>query len=292
MSLVVVSPQDLAAAVEALRGATEHTRVLAGGTDLMVELHTGRTRPDRVIDVARIGELCTIAADGGGLRIGARATCRALATDPRVRAHADLLARAACEVGAVQIQNRATVGGNLGTASPAGDLLPALLALGALVRLCSVHGGRELPIAAFLTGYRRTERRPDELIESVWIPPRPAGEVRSFRKVGTRAAQSIAKVVAALAVVVRDGRVVHVSGAAGSVADRPLLLPSLAAELLGRPPTPDRVRAAARRAARDDCQPIDDVRSTATYRREVLARILATMLNGALADPRTDGDLA
>jgi len=276
--VIVSSPATLADALRAVEPASPETRILAGGTDLMVELEAGRTSPDRVIDIGKLDELRGIRAEKGGLRIGALATCTDLLRSPLVTERADLLAAAAREFAAVQIRNRATIGGNLGTASPAADLNPALFALGGRVRLVSSRGKRELPVAELVTGYRTCLRRPDELIESILVPARPPGERRAFRKVGTRRAQSISKVVVAVSAVVEDGVVRSITASAGSVADRTLLLPSLERALAGRRADPAAIEAASRAAARGDVSPRDDVRSTADYRRTVLQRILQRML--------------
>ena len=274
----VASARDLAGALELWRGATPASRLLAGGTDLMVEIEAGRTRPDLVLDVRGVPELRGIRAEAGGLRLGALTTCTELLRSELVRSHADVLARAAGEVGAVQIQNRATLGGNLGTASPAADLVPVLFALDARVRLAGPGGARELAADAFVRGYRRTALAPGELIESVWIPPRPAGERRLFRKVGTRRAQSIAKLVVALAVRLEGGRVTGVRAAAGSLSDRTQRLYALERELAGQPLDAALAARAARVSARADVAPRTDVRSTAEYRRAAFARVVTTLL--------------
>jgi CO/xanthine dehydrogenase FAD-binding subunit len=281
LSAVVVSAASLDEALDALLPATPRSVVLAGGTDVMVELHAGRRQPDRVVDIWRVAELRGIAREGGGLRVGALTTCAELERSPAVASTCDILSAAAREVGAGQIKSRATLGGNLGTASPAADLVPALLAVGAAVRLRSRDAVRDVPIAEFVIGYRSTARRPDELIESVLVPGPLPGERRAFRKVGTRRAQSISKVVIALSLRIVDGVVTGARAAAGSVADRTILLPGFAAELFGHAPTPERIAAAARRAASEDAAPIDDVRSTALYRREVLRRVLENAALGA-----------
>jgi len=278
VSCTVVVARSLDEALRALERATERSRVLAGGTDLMVELHSGRTRPDFVVDVWRVDELRGIRAEADGLRIGALTTCAELKRSPLVRQRADLLASAADEVGAEQIQARATLGGNLGTASPAADLNPVLVALGAGVRLASLAGARELDVGDFLVGYRSTARRRDELIESIFVPARPAGELRGFRKVGTRRAQSIAKVVVALALRVESGSIVSIRAAAGSVAPRTIRLSTLERELAGRAPDAQLFDRAAAASARTDIAPIDDVRSTAGYRRHAFRRIVRTLL--------------
>lgn len=283
MNVAVHSAVSLGDALEALAGATEHTRVLAGGTDLMVELEIGRTRPDRVVDIWGVDELRGIREDGGGVRLGALSTCTDLVRSPLVIDRLDILAQAAWLVGAEQIRNRATVGGNLGTASPAADLNPVLLALGAEVRLRSRGGARDVPAADFLCGYRATTRRPDELIDSIWVPARADGERRFFRKVGTRRAQSISKVVLAVAGSVDGGTVTNIGAAAGSIAERTVLLPTLADDLVGHAPDAATLDQAARRAAAAT-RPIDDVRSSASYRRHVLYRVLRTALAHVLGE--------
>ncbi len=279
----VISPRDLASALDALAdlstaegpGAT----LLAGGTDLMVEFRTGRTRPAAVVDLWRVEELRGIAEHEGGLRLGALTTCAELLRSPLVRARASILADAADEVGAEQIKSRATLGGNLGTASPAADLNPVLVALDAQVQLMSRAGRRVVAADEFLTGYRTTLRRPDELIESIVIPARPTGERLAFRKVCTRRAQSISKVVFAVALTLEDGVIHSVRGAAGSVAPRTQRLLQLEAQLAGQRPIEQLLRDAARDVARLDVAPIDDVRSSAAYRLLVLERALSTMLH-------------
>ena len=275
----VHSPRTLDDALAALQEATPQTKLLAGGTDLMVELDIGRTQPDRVIDLWRVDELRGIECEPDGLRLGALVTCTELVESELVRDHADLLAQASGDFGATQIRNRATLGGNLGTASPAADLNPALLALGASVRLHSQAGQRDVPASEFLTGYREHAGQAHELIGSVWIPARPDNERRGFRKVGTRRAQSISKVVVALALCGTRERVESVTAAAGSIAERTLVLPAVADELVGNEPSAERIDRAARRAADEDARPRDDVRSSARYRRETLYRVLRRLLS-------------
>jgi carbon-monoxide dehydrogenase medium subunit len=282
----VVSARTLADALSVLGDAGPDARILAGGTDLMVEMESGRTRPDLVVDVWKIDALRGIRATERGLEIGALATCSDLLRSQPAREHADILVQAAREVGAVQIQNRATVGGNLGTASPAADLNPVLFALGAQITLESRRGTREVAAEEFVRGYRTTARAHDELITRITIPYRPPDEHRAFRKVGTRRAQSIAKVVVAVALRVDQGSVRSLRAAAGSVADRTVLLRNLEVVLQGRalPSGPDLARACAGAVAAD-CSPRDDVRSTAAYRSFVLARLLERALTGLTRNP-------
>ena len=273
----VVSPRNLADALRAL--ADGNPRLLAGGTDLMVEFQTGRTQPGAIVDLWAIDELRAITADDRGITLGALTSCAALHADDRVP---DVLRAAAFEVGAEQIRHRATIGGNLGTASPAADLTPVLFALDATVRLHSVRGEREVPVADFVTGYRETARDADELIHSVVVPRRPDDEQRRFRKIGTRRAQSISKVVACVALDFDGSRVARAGSGAGSVAPSTIELGALR-ELEGHDLDPQRIERAAWRAATENARPVDDVRSTAAYRREVLFRVLRGMLTSCAA---------
>jgi CO/xanthine dehydrogenase FAD-binding subunit len=282
MSIEVVSAQSLDEACAALADADDRTRVLAGGTDLLVELQNGRSAPLRMIDIAGVDALRGVHREADGVRIGALTSCTELASSPTIAAHAPMLRQVALDFAAPQIRNRATLGGNLGTASPAGDFAPALLAMGASVRLRSRRGARDVPMSAFFTAYRRHAGARDELIESVFVPT-PPGCRTAWRKVGTRGAQSIAKVALAASAQVQDGVVVAISVAAGAVADRTLRLASAQA-LVGRQPTPAAIAAVARAAATTDVAPIDDVRSTAHYRRHVVQRVLAVMLQQMFAE--------
>jgi len=274
----VVVARDLPAALAALADAGPGARILAGGTDLVVEMESGRTRPDLVVDVGRVASLRYVRETEAGLELGAGTTCTDLLRSAVAHRHADTLIEAAREVGAVQIQNRATIGGNLATASPAADLVPVLFALGARIRLVSRRETREVDVEDFVTGYRTTVRAHDELVESVTIPRRAGAERRAFRKVGTRRAQSISKLVVAIAVGARgeDARI-----AVGSVAERTLRLPALEAAL-ARDATRSGIEAAVARCIQTEIRPREDVRSTAEYRRAVLGRLLVRMLHEAL----------
>jgi carbon-monoxide dehydrogenase medium subunit len=283
MTAAVESVRTLDDALAALAAAGPRPHVLAGGTDLMVEVQSGRSAPERVVDIRGVQALRGITHDAAGTRLGALTTCTDLLADAGIAQRLPLLRAAAAEFAAPQIRNRATVGGNLATASPAADLAPALMVLDAAVRLRSRRQARDVPMARFFTGYRAHAGRPDELIESVFVPARPPGERTAYRKVGTRAAPSIAKVVVAVAAVVEGGAVRSLRGAAGSVADRTVPLPSLAA-LAGRQATAAAIAAAATAAALRDCAPVDDVRSTARYRRHALQRVLASLLEHLLLE--------
>ncbi|HEY7331933.1 MAG TPA: xanthine dehydrogenase family protein subunit M [Candidatus Limnocylindria bacterium] len=268
----VVSPRTLHEAYAVL-DALPH-RPIAGGTDLMVQI-TGEIGepPDRVLDLWELDELRGIALDDGALVLGALTTYTDIRRSPDVAEHLPALAECAATIGAAQIQNRGTLGGNAANASPAGDTLPILLATDAELVLGSSRGERRVPAAEFWPAYRETALAPDELILRVRFPL-PAGRRVRFRKVGTRRAQAISKVVMALAWQPGDGggwREVRV--ALGSMAATPVRAPRTEEVLEGAAPTAEVAdRVAATLAA--ELSPIDDVRSTADYRRAVASRVL------------------
>jgi CO/xanthine dehydrogenase FAD-binding subunit len=251
-------PRDLADALRLYR-ETESCRPLAGGTDVMVMLHAGAIGPRALLDLWHLGELKGVRRVNGTIEIGAAEPYTGIIRERLVQEHLPALVEASRTIGAAQIQNRGTLGGNLANASPAGDTLPVLLAADAVV----VTDRRTIPVAGFFTGYRRTALEAGELIVAVRVPV--DGRVIRFRKVGTRAAQAISKVV--MAVSVRPARI-----AVGSVAEVPLRAAGAEAALARGD------HAAAVEALAGDIRPIDDVRSTAAYRRGVTQRVLQRLL--------------
>ncbi len=183
------------------------------------------------------------------------------------------LAAAAREIGALQIQARATLGGNVGTSSPVGDSLPVLLALDAELELASVRGRRRVAYREYCTGYRKTLLAPDELIVSAYLPTPDARMHVTWKKVGTRRAQSISKVMGSAAIELDAGVVRSARVALGAVADRPIRIAAVEAAVRGLSPLD--AAAAARAAMRGAIKPIDDVRSTAAYRLDVAANLVA-----------------
>ena len=277
----VTSPTSLADAYAAM-ASLPAARPVAGGTDLLVAL-TGELGepPERAVDLWRLDELRGIAADGEGLTLGALTTYTDIRRSALCREHLPALVEAAGTIGAAQIQNRGTLGGNIANASPAGDTLPVLLAMDASFVLGSVRGERTVAAADFWPSYRRTALAPDELILRIQVPLTGGREVR-YRKVGTRRAQSISKVVLALSW--RDGNQAapwtDVRLALGSVAATPIRARATEAALEGRSPAPETADRAAETLA-EELQPIDDVRSTAEYRRLVAARVLHRLIREA-----------
>jgi xanthine dehydrogenase small subunit len=279
--IVALRPRSLEEAVRYL--ADDPGLVLtAGCTDLMVHPPEVLQRMERVLDLLAIPELRGIRElDGslGGLEIGATTTFDEIRRSPAVRATFPALADAAGQIGGWQIQNRATLGGNMVNASPAGDSLPVLLVLDARIVVAGPDGFREIPYSAFHTGYRKTALEPGEIVARIRLPRPAPGTVQVFRKVGTREAQAISKVVVALAARIVDGRIADLRLAAGSVAATPVRLRAAEESVRRMPPGPEAaVRAG--RAAADAVTPIDDVRSTAEYRRFALERVVRRMVLG------------
>jgi xanthine dehydrogenase small subunit len=234
---------------------------LAGATDLYVAVNFGTLETSRFLDLWHLDQLRRISVRDGTLSIGALATYTAIIRSRLVRRRLPMLVQAAGEVGGIQIQNRGTLGGNVANASPAGDTLPVLAAAEAVVVLRSLDQERRVPFGEFYTGYRTSIRRPDELIVALEVP---AIEGRQwFRKVGTRAAQAISKVVMAA---VREPRP---RIALGSVAPTVIRLTGTEGALAAGANVEEAVP-----RLEDDIRPIDDLRSTAEYRRRVAANLL------------------
>jgi len=268
---------------EALRLRAQHPGALpiAGGTDLMVAWNAGDLAGRSFLDVSPLREWSRIRETKAGVLLGALATHTQLLRHPLVRRRLPLLAEACATVGGVQIQNRGTLGGNLANASPAGDTLAPLAVYEAVVLAVSTRARREIPLADFFTGPKRTSLAPDELIEAVRVPPPKRPPTRQiFRKVGTRAAQAISKTVAAgLLWLKRDGSVEELRFALGSMAPTVRRLRAAEAFVRGRRLDPAVVREAVALVAKD-VAPIDDVRSTAEYRLAVSRNLLLQFLEG------------
>jgi CO/xanthine dehydrogenase FAD-binding subunit len=261
----VLTPRSLD---EALRLRAEHPGAvpIQGGTDVMVELNFDRARPDVLLNLNEVVELRGWSRENGMLRLGAGLTYTEAMRGELAEA-LPALAEASRTVGSPQIRNRGTIGGNLGTASPAGDALPPLLVEGAEVELASTRGVRRLPIEEFLLGVKRNALADDELIVAVSVEP--SGQPQTFMKVGPRNAMVIA--VCSLAVVA-DRERGELRASFGSAAPG---VPVVRAPLDAADSFPERVAAAA--------SPIDDVRGTAAYRRHALRVLTARALERCLA---------
>lgn len=271
MTTTYLRPRSLDEALAA-RAAHPDWMILAGGTDLMVSAHH-RPVPVGILDLWRQPALGGIRAEGATIVIGAGATWSEIERDPTVRASLAPLAAAAREIGALQIQARGTLGGNVGTSSPVGDSLPVLLALDASIEVASVRGRRLVPYATWCTGYRTTLLAPDELIVAAHVPVPGATTRTTWRKVGTRRAQSISKVMGAAAITLDGDTVVSARVALGAVAERPIRITAVEDAVRGLPLA--QAAEAARVALHTAITPIDDVRSTQVYRRDVAANVVA-----------------
>jgi CO/xanthine dehydrogenase FAD-binding subunit len=271
--LDILQPATLPEALE-MRAAHPQAVPLAGGTDLMVELNFDRLRPPAVLDLTGVPELQDWTPDDGRIRVGAGVSYTRIIDElgPRLPG----LAIASRTVGSLQIRNRGTVGGNLATASPAGDGLPPLYTSGALVELASARGGtRRVPVAEFVTGPKRTALAPDELITAFVVPP--AGGPQQFSKVGTRNAMVIAVCSVSLSLWPEERRVATCIGSAG-----PTPLPAGEADAFiagvleeeglwaSRGPLPGAALQRFGELAGQAARPIDDVRGTAAYRRHAV----------------------
>jgi CO/xanthine dehydrogenase FAD-binding subunit len=267
----ILQPASWPEALE-MKAANPAARPIAGGTDLMVELNFDRSRPEAILDLTRVP--AEWGPEDGRLRIGAGVTYTRLIEELGDRLPG--LAIASRTVGSPQIRNRGTLGGNLGTASPAGDALPPLYAADAEVELESVRGTRRLPIADFVTGPKRNALAEDELIAAVLVTPAAGPE--QFAKIGTRNAMVIA--VCSLALRVSDGQVAACIGSAGPT---PIRAREAEAFIAGERDWSDGVLVHFGRLVAQAAQPIDDVRGTAAYRRHALAVLARRTLSWAVA---------
>lgn len=277
----VTAPETLEDALAAMRAGDVEGQPwtpVAGGTDVYVLLNAGRAVGDRVISLHGLRpELRFISLLQDRLRVGALTTFRDLARSTAITTRLPMLAAAARTVGAAAIQNRGTVGGNIANASPAGDSLPVWSALDAQVVMRSTSGSRRLPFSDLFLGYRSIDRRPDELISEVRVTL-PSPRVRQyFRKVGTRKAQAISKLVLAGLIELDRGKVADVRVALGSVAATPVRASQTETLLRGEKLTPALVDKAVE-TLKGELSPIDDVRSTATYRLTVAGNLLRDFL--------------
>ena len=261
----VLTPRSLEEALQ-IKGERPDVVPIAGGTDLMVELNFDRRRPEAMLNLGEVEALRGWSRENGSLRLAAGLTYTEAMEEP-LRSLLPALAEASRTVGSPQIRNRGTVGGNLGTASPAGDALPPLLVGDAEVELASASGSRRLALDEFLVGPKCNALAPGELIVAVHI--RPSGQAQTFMKVGPRNAMVIA--VCSLALVA-DGRRSELRAAYGSAGPVAALV---TADLADAETFPDRVADASR--------PIDDVRGTAAYRRHALRVLTRRALDRCLA---------
>jgi CO/xanthine dehydrogenase FAD-binding subunit len=251
-------------------------RPLAGGTDVMVQLAAGALAHRQYVSLWGIRELRRIDVDADIVTLGALTTFSDILRHDVLRSEFPLLGRAAADTGGIANQNRGTIGGNIANASPAADTPPALLVYDAQLELTSVRGRRAVSYERFHTGYKQMDLAPGELITAVRLPRR-RGWHQHYRKVGARRAQAISKVCLAAAAQVESGRIADIRLALGSVA--PTVVRAFGAEaiLRGAAVGPEALERAGAALA-SELTPIDDVRSTAAYRRQVAVNMLGEFL--------------
>ena len=272
-------PATLDEALNLLSATPGEWRPFAGGTDLMVLLEAGKLEHRKFFSIWHLKELRGIEETPEQVSLGALTTYTEIQLSETMRREFPMLCQAASETGAIAIQNRGTIGGNIANASPAADSPPALLVYGAHLELISTRGTRSVPYEGFHTGYKQMLIEPDELISRVILPRSPAGEAwkQYYRKVGTRKAQAISKICFAAAARMEGEQITDARIALGSVAPTVVSCTKTAATLRGRSVNRETV-AAAREELKKEIAPIDDLRSTVDYRLQVSLNLLEDFL--------------
>lgn len=280
-----LAPRSLTEAYAAL-GSGRTSLMLAGGTDVIVQLREGRKRCDQLIDLKHIPELMSygFAADGT-LEIGAAVPLAQLYEDPEVRRRQPALCDAATIIGGTAIQSRATLGGNLCNASPAADSSPALIALGALLVIGSDRGTGEVPVEAFFAGPGRSSLQPGEILLQVRVPALGAREGAYYHRFIPRNEMDIAVVNAATYLAFDGDVVTEARFALGAVAATPLSVPAAAEAVVGRRLTDETIAAAAE-AARQTATPISDMRGTVRQRKHLVGVLTEHVIRRAVARAR------
>lgn len=273
----LIAPGNLAAVLDLLASAPGQWTPIAGGTEMMVALAAGKLPPGKLVSLWGIPDLRFIHTTAESFILGAGTTFHDIRAHAALAAELPLLARAASWIGSIANQSRATLGGNLANGSPAADSSPALLVYDAEIELVSVRGCRRIAYTDFHTGYKRNALAPGELLFAVHLPRRFAQHRQYLRKVGTRRAMAISKVALAATALLHENSVREVRLAAASLAPFPARLFQTEAALRGSPLTPETMQAA-RQALQAEAQPIDDIRSTAAYRRRVAINLLDEFL--------------
>ena len=282
------APQSLSDATSLLRRYGTKARLLAGGTDLLLRLERRLIETSVVVDLKKIRALRGIKATRKGLRIGAVTLMEEIASSPLVQSRYGMIAKGAAAVGSIQTRNRATLGGNLCNASPAADTAPPLIALSARARIAGSRRDREVPLEEFFIGPGKTCLQPNELLKEIFIPSPPGRSGSSFQRC-TRTAMDIALVSCAvfLSLVSKREIVADIRIALGAVAPTPVRAQPAEDVLKGKNPDRDAIEEAAERAVAS-VSPIDDVRSSASYRREMVRVLTRRAIEEALREARRE----
>lgn len=273
------APETVDAAVQLLADANGDARVLAGGTDLLVQLRAGMVKPGLVVDIKHIDEMTSIRPDDGGFRVGAAVSGAELGEHADLKAMWPGVVEATELIGSTQIQGRASMGGNLCNASPAADSVPALIAAGAICTVAGPNGRREVPVEDIPAGPRQTSLGKGEMLVDFRLPARPARTGDAYLRFIPRTEMDIAVVGAGVRLTLDEsGTVTDARVALGAVAPTARLVPAAAEALIGTKVDDDAL-AKLDAAARAACQPIDDKRGTVEYRTKV-AGVLARRAAG------------
>ena len=276
-----VKPDDQEAVIAALAAHSPNVRILAGGTDYLVELKHVSQSPGTIVDVSQIAELKGIEETEDGLRIGAGVTHSAIMADPLIEKHVPAMIHAAHTIGAVQTRNLGTLGGNLVTCVPSMDSGPTLVALDAEVTVAGPDGSRRMPLTEFFVGPRKTILAPHELLIDVIIPKRNLGKPTNFYKFGLRKGQALALVNAASSLWVEDGKFKDVRISLGAVSPVVVRAPKAEAVLEGKPVSDDLISEAGKIAI-TECNPIDDFRASLDYRKDLIDVLTRRTLQAAV----------
>jgi CO/xanthine dehydrogenase FAD-binding subunit len=274
----LIAPGSLSNAIAQLAAAPGEWTPIAGGTELMVAHAAGRLSAQKLISLWSLPELNFIRVTENEISIGGGVTFGQIRRHAAIAADFPLLSRAASWIGSIANQNRATIAGNIVNGSPAADAPPALLVYDAEIELISQRGTRRLPYADFHLGYKRSVLMPDELVLALHLPRRFTKHAQYLRKVGARKAMAITKVALAATAIVENETIIEIRLAAASVADRPIRLTATEAALSGKTLS-SHTRRTACTIMLNEVRPIDDIRSTAEYRKQVAANLLDEFLN-------------
>ncbi len=271
----MLSPRSLKECLYILENEKANLRLLAGGTDAVVRMKEGKWRPDCWVSLKQVEELRFITIQKDEIQIGPLTTHSEIIASPLLQAHADVLVQACQEIGAAQMQNMGTIGGNIATASPAGDTIPALYALGAVIELTSLSGKREMNVEDFFIGPGKTAANPNEIITKIAFNVRDKNDIGIFQKLGPRKAQSISIVNVAVTLSMKEGTNQCTGGriAFGSVGPTAIRARKCEAMLTLGALTNEMI-ANIGKVAWKEVMPISDIRASASYRRDMASALL------------------
>jgi aerobic carbon-monoxide dehydrogenase medium subunit len=282
-----VAPRSLDEAIGAYAAAGSAARIMAGGTDLLVQMRSGLVRPGLIVDIKKIDEMNSIEETAeGGFRVGAAVSGAVLAEHPKFRKAWPGVLEAVSLIGSKQVQGRASAGGNLCNGSPAGDSIPAMIAAGAIVTIHGPNGRRELPVEKVPAGPGRTNLTPGEILVSFTMPPRPAGSSDAYLRMIPRTEMDIAVVGIGVSLTLKQGVCTAARVGLGAVAPTPLLVEAAGQALTGSR-LDDVALEKASEACRAACRPIDDKRGTIAYRVKTAGVLLKRTV--AIAAKRAGG---